>query len=230
MKILSFVFSLFWEKKCYACGQVWHFFCLSCLQKLHHYAPYCYVCKKRSDHFFVHKDCQSYFPLMQVIVLTRYRQAPISRALKHAKYYGKYRLYEDLLCPEWIISHKHISSLSSGILIPVPMHFFRKWKRGYNQAQKIAEQFATVLHFPLDTKLVQRSRYTKHQSHLSQSERLKNLKGSFQVLPHSHSYSLDTPLYLIDDVISTGSTLCEIAITLQKAGFRDIRAIVIASD
>lgn len=228
MRSISNIFSLFSEKKCYACGQVWHFFCLECQQKMYHYEPYCYVCKKASENFFVHNNCHIWFQLQQVIVFTRYRQNSIKRALKHAKYYGKYKIYEDMLTQKWALIWETLSFLEPGILIPVPMHFFRKWKRGYNQAQKIADSLSQVTGLPVEEKLIVRSRYTKHQSRISQSERLKNLKDCFKVL--QNIYPKDTICYLIDDVISTGATLNECAQVLQNEGFQDIRAIVIASD
>ena len=228
MNIFSFLFDLFTEKKCYACRQVWHFFCPKCLEQLFIYSPFCYVCKKPSKNFVTHEHCRQWFCVSQCIVFTRYRNPAIQRALKHGKYYGKYALYEALCTWLWTKMTKKIDILPPWIIIPVPMYRFRKWKRGYNQSEKIALSLSNALWFPVDTRLISRKRRTKQQSHLSQSERLHNLAGAFHI--HPHNYLLNTPLYLIDDVISTGSTLSEIAQTLQKAWFTDIRAIVIASD
>lgn len=228
MKFFEYILDFFIEKRCYACRQVWHFFCPDCLEKLRVYSPYCYVCKKPSKDFLTHMHCRQWFELNQCIVFTQYRAQSIKKSIRLAKYYGKYPVYQDIISHLWKNISPKISPLSTGILIPVPMYRFRKWKRGYNQAEKIAEILSKYTRFPVDTKLISRKRRTKQQSHLSQSERLHNLTGAFQV--HSHNYLLNTPLYLVDDVISTGSTLSEIAKTLQKAGFSDIRGIIIASD
>ncbi len=228
MKFFEYIIEFFTEKKCYTCGQVWHFFCQKCQENLYVYSPYCYVCKKPSKDFFTHIHCRQRFELKQCIVLTRYRHSGIKKSIRHAKYYGKYPVYHDIISYLWKRVSPSISPLPTGILIPVPMHRFRKWKRWYNQAEKIAEILSVCTWFAIDTILISRTRRTKQQSHLSQSERLSNLSGAFHI--QSHHYTPDTPLYLVDDVISTGSTLSEIAKTLQKAGFTDIRAIVIASD
>ncbi len=228
MKYICLVISLFSEKKCYACWQVGHFFCYTCQQKLYKYKPYCYVCKQASENFQVHPLCQEWFPLQQVIVATRYRQDAVKKALKHAKYYGKYILYEDILHPYDNFLQQYIWEKERAVLIPVPMNFFRKWKRGYNQSQKIAEYLSIMLNIPINNNLILRKSITKHQSHLSREERLNNLSWAFQI--QAHTLPLSTPLYLIDDVISTGATIGEIAKVLSQAGFTDIRAIVIASD
>lgn len=228
MKIISNILDIFSEKKCYACGQVWHFFCQRCQQSIESYKPYCYVCKKPSENFLVHTKCQISFPLTQVIVLTRYRYPPIKKALKHAKYYGKYKIYEDMIYPFLPIIEKHISDPTKSLLLPVPMNFFRKWKRGYNQCEKIASVLSDATSLEYETKLLTRRRFTKHQSHLSQSERLKNLAGAFEL--SDTTLSKDTIVYLVDDVISTGATLTEIAQLLQKNWWKDIRAVILASD
>jgi competence protein ComFC len=228
MSIVSFVASLFTQNKCYSCGQEWHFFCQRCLQSISFYEPYCYICKKSSKDFKIHTQCSVDFYLKQVIVFTRYRQNTVKHALKHAKYYGKYKIYDDFFSQVWDFPRNTLLSLEKGILVPVPMHFLRRWKRWYNQAHKIAQVFSQINWFPIDEKLIKRSRYTKHQSHLSQAQRHKNLKNSFHVL--KNTYPRDQIIYLIDDVVSTWSTLQEIASTLQAAWFQDIRAIVIASD
>jgi predicted amidophosphoribosyltransferase len=67
------------------------------------------------------------------------------------------------------------------VLVPVPMHFLRRWKRGYNQSEKIAQNLSKVCGISVDTTLIKRSKYTKQQSHLSQSQRAHNLDNAFQL-------------------------------------------------
>jgi len=227
VNILSYITSLFWEKKCYACGQVWHFFCPECSLKIYTYKPYCYVCKGESNNFIVHKNCTVNFPLGQVIVLTRYRQNIIKKFLRHGKYYWKYTIYEDIISGHKDFFKTHIIP-QNRVLLPVPMHFLRRWKRWYNQSEKIAQVLSYILDIPVNNKIVYKKKYTKNQSHLSKVHRKNNLTHSFRI--RKNVLNKNTTIYLIDDVVSTASTLSEIAQTLKKQGFSDIRAIVLASD
>lgn len=226
--MLSFITQLFSEKKCFGCENPGHFFCPSCRECVELYKPYCYFCKKPSDNFITHDDCLSKeSPLRQVIVLTRYRNTGVKKLLKHAKFYGKYRAYEDFVSLGKELLSSNIDQENT-VLIPIPIPFFRKWKRGYNQTDIIAQNLSKNLSIPVDKDTLGRTLYVKQQSHLSQSERLKNLKWSFVF--KKNTLPKDTTLYLIDDVASTWATLLEAAKTLREWGFQDIRAIVLASD
>ncbi len=226
MKIFSLITSLFVEKKCYACGQVWHFFCPQCNASLQKYTPYCYVCKQPSPDFKIHRHCQKDFPFQQVIVLTHYKYPVIKKLLQHAKYYGKHQIYTDLILQNSDFLRKYMQP--HGIFIPVPMYFLRQWKRGYNQSEKIAKLLARLWDGRLDTTRVYKKKYTKHQSHLSAELRHTNIRNSFSA--GKKFTQKGVKLYIVDDVISTGSTLWEIAKIFKKQGLTDIRAVVIASD
>jgi len=103
------------------------------------------------------------------------------------------------------------------LLIPVPLHFLRRWKRGFNQSEKIAHILSEIVDIDVDTKLLYRSKYTKHQSTLSKAERQTILYSAFYSSKHSEKIPKDTILYLVDDVVSSGSTLIECAKTLNQA-------------
>ncbi len=227
MKIRSFISSLFVVKKCFWCQKSGHFFCPQCYNKLYIYSPQCYFCKKISQNFSVHNDCQIHFPIEQIIVLTRYRQSGVKRLLRHAKYYGKYKAYEDIIFPHKDFFIQNINR-DNAVLVPVPMNLFRKWKRGYNQSDHIASILWKILNIPVDTSLLSRKKHTKQQSHLSREERLENLKNAFKL--NKNKYPKNTLFYLVDDIVSTGATLTEISKILKLAGFSRIKAITLASD
>ncbi len=226
--VFSRIINLFCANACFDCWQVGSFFCPKCVKHITSYTPYCYVCKKPSLDFSTHHTCQSSFPLESVIVLTRYKHTPLSRAIKHAKYYGKYAIFTDILREKRQFFIDTIDT-HNAVFIPIPLHFFRRWKRGYNQSEKIAKNLSKFLNIPLNTKLLTRKKYTKHQSHLTLDKRYKNITGAFRV-HDTHTLSKDTHIYLVDDVISTGATICEAAKALQQSGYKNISAVCIASD
>ena len=225
MQLLSL---LSWAK-CYNCGQSWYYFCPHCLSKLEIYEGFDYVTKKPSKLFYSHEIHQDNFPLKQVIVLTHYHQKWIKTLLRHAKFYWKHQAYKDIILPFWAFFNEHIES-TGAFLLPVPLHFLRRWKRGFNQSLKIADILSRVVDIAVDNKILYRRKYTKHQSQLSKSERQTMLLSAFYVSKNISHIPKDTILYLVDDVVSSGSTLIECAKTLKSSWFTDIRAIVLASD
>jgi len=104
-------------------------------------------------------------------------------------------------------------------VVPVPLHHDRLRQRGYNQSREIAKYCAQHLQLPLINNLLERNRATAQQSQLSRSEREKNLKGAFRVLGKGPDSIL-----LVDDVMTSGATLMEMAKTLRQSGTKEIQA------
>jgi predicted amidophosphoribosyltransferase len=94
------------------------------------------------------------------------------------------------------------------------MHFLRRWKRGYNHSVKIAELISAQTNIRVQADLVSKKKYTKHQSKLSRVKRIKNLQGSYKASQTCTSTHQIT--YLIDDVVSSGATLSEVALCLHE--------------
>ncbi len=109
-------------------------------------------------------------------------------------------------------------------LIPVPLHPTRLRERGFNQAMELARPLSQRLRLPLEPYTVQRDRHTAPQSELSGATRRRNLRGAFHQLaplPYQH-------VALIDDVVTTGSTLNELARVLRRGGVKTIQIWAIA--
>jgi predicted amidophosphoribosyltransferase len=99
----------------------------------------------------------------------------------------------------------------------------RRWKRGYNQAEAIARGIAAALDLPVETALLRRSRYTKTQTRLRGAAKTRNVADAFR-LDANRSVQLQSDgvrhLLLVDDVLTSGSTLAACAAPLRAAGFR----------
>ena len=108
-------------------------------------------------------------------------------------------------------------------VVPVPLHPLRRWKRGYNQAEDFARGLAEAFGLPLETGLLRRHRHTKTQTRLSGAAKTKNVQGAFRLYPR-RAAELQAEgirhLLLVDDVLTTGSTLSACAAPLTAAGFR----------
>jgi len=148
-----------------------------------------------------------------------------SRSLVHSlKYQRKIYLAKELakMATEAFLHDSRYRSLESeSILVPVPLHRQRHQWRHFNQAAEITHFLSKELHLPsLD--LLKRTRHTVNQAKLTRKERLKNLKGIFQLKTQAFSRSISHQLkekphiILIDDVFTTGATAHECAKALKQ--------------
>ncbi len=109
------------------------------------------------------------------------------------------------------------------VLVPVPLHFARHFRRGFNQAEFLARHLGKELGIPVQVNGLRRRRSTPAQSGLGREARRKNLKGAF-----SCGDMTGIELALIDDVLTTGTTLGECATVLKSAGAARVAAWVAA--
>ena len=109
-------------------------------------------------------------------------------------------------------------------LIPVPLHAKRLRERGYNQALELTRLLSQRLHLPIENQIVQRRLHTQPQSDLSGDTRRRNMRQAFQL----KSPVVYRHVALIDDVVTTGSTVNELARVLRQAGVEMIQVWAIA--
>jgi ComF family protein len=114
------------------------------------------------------------------------------------------------------------------IVVPAPLTRSALGDRSYNQAEEIALHVARHLALPLETRLLRKVRSTPPQARLTHEQRRKNLKDAFACEPRVAAQYKDRCVLLIDDVITTCSTISECARTLNKAGIGDVRAAAVA--
>ena len=107
----------------------------------------------------------------------------------------------------------------------VPVHFFRKFKRGYNQTEILAKELSSLFCVPC-INLLKKKHYTKKLAGLSATERRKTVKDSFIAIKSKGSYN---DILLIDDVITTSSTITECCRVLKKEYGCNINVAAIAS-
>lgn len=109
------------------------------------------------------------------------------------------------------------------LLVPVPMHPWQELSRGFNQASLIAERLSRLLKIPLSEQLLQKRRRTAHQAELNRQQRQANLRRSF-----SCRGPVPARVALIDDVMTTGTTVNELARLLKRRGAQQIQVWVLA--
>lgn len=113
------------------------------------------------------------------------------------------------------------------LLVPVPLHRNRQAHRGFNQSQLIARRLSRLLNIPLAPYHLKRVRATPSQFQMkSKQERRENLKGAFLVTGR-HPFG-GKQICLVDDVVTTGSTLGACANALLESGARRVVAVTVA--
>jgi ComF family protein len=110
------------------------------------------------------------------------------------------------------------------LLIPVPLHRGRLFRRGYNQAQELARHLGRELGIAVEPRAARRLRATPDQIGLGAAARRRNLKNAFSVGPPVAGRRLA----LLDDVMTTGATLEELARACKAAGATRVEAWAIA--
>jgi ComF family protein len=129
-----------------------------------------------------------------------------------------------LLAELFLASYSAETSARPECLVPVPLHPHRLQERGYNQALEIARLLSDRLAIPIDNRLVQRRLHTPPQSELSGDHRRRNMRHAFEVKTAA-SYQ---HVAIVDDVVTTGSTVNELARVLRQAGVAKIEVWAIA--
>jgi len=105
---------------------------------------------------------------------------------------------------------------SIDLIIPVPLHRYRKLKRGYNQCDYIAKGISDVTHIPVETKAVKRLVNNPTQTQKSLNERKTNVEDIFRLTCPERVEGRH--ILIVDDVITTGSTVISCGRELVKAG------------
>ena len=121
-----------------------------------------------------------------------------------------------------------LHELRADLVMPVPLHWRRRWHRGYNQSEALAQAIACRLALPCHPAALRRLRATPPQTTLTATDRRQNLRGAFAL--RRGSDLKDKTVLLIDDVMTSGSTVNECAKVIRTARAKTIVVAVLAHD
>lgn len=120
------------------------------------------------------------------------------------------------------------SGIKEWVLVPIPLYKTKLKKRGYNQSEILSQELAKRFGFPVRN-LLKRTKNTKAQFGLNRKEREKNIKNAF-ILKSSIKNLKSKNVLLVDDVATTGFTLCEAANVLKRNGVKRVIGLTLARD
>ncbi len=125
---------------------------------------------------------------------------------------------------------KHLKEKINGweidYIIPVPLHHLKKAERGYNQSYYIAKGLGKSLTIPVTENFLKRKKYTQSQTTMNLNERQANIEGAFKIKRNLNLEGKN--ILLLDDVITTGSTILECGKVLLKANANKVYAVSVA--
>jgi ComF family protein len=206
--------------------------CDACWRNLRRITPpICVVCGGALPAFVAHVDC----PLAASPVRSARALGPYEGVLRDLIHAIKFDRRRSLVGPLARMLAPVVADvlLGADALVPVPLHEFRFWTRGFNQANDLARALADrdlpVLH------ALRRARATRPQSTLEAAARHDNVRGAFCVagwsrrgVRRSREMVAGKVLILVDDVTTTGATFEAAASVLIEAGAREVRAVTLA--
>jgi ComF family protein len=114
------------------------------------------------------------------------------------------------------------------VIVPVPLHRWRLWRRRFNQAMALAKVVSRESGVPCDPSLLARVRRTRRQVGLTKAQRQENLQGAFRVPPEAKARLTGRRVLLIDDVLTTGSTANAASRALLRGGAASVDILAFA--
>ena len=196
--------------------------CADCLADLPRLGPACRRCARPLAVAGVRGACLRRPPTYdEALALYRYTP-PLDQLVKQLKFSARLE-YAPLFATALAASLIDLAT-PPDLILPVPLHRGRLWQRGYNQAWEIARRLAAVRGIPASATACHRHLATPPQSGLDARARRRNLRGAFRVTGRH----LPRHVAVVDDVMTTGSTLEEIARLLKTAGVERVTALLVA--
>ncbi|HLJ97833.1 MAG TPA: ComF family protein [Gemmataceae bacterium] len=165
------------------------------------------------------------FPFESVLRLGPY-DGLLSEAIRRMKYARDEGLAE-VLGQLWAAHlEKRLQHLKADAVVPVPLHWRRRWRRGFNQSEVLARALAHHLHIPCQSGWLRRVRNTPPQAGQSNAARRENVRNAFSTPVWAEPRGKS--ILLVDDVLTTGSTASDAARALRAAGALKVVIVVLA--
>jgi ComF family protein len=233
-ELLEAAVSLLYPPVCTICGRsvrAGEYLCDQCEAKaVRILAPFCQKCSEPFEGFitsaFTCANC-AHRTIYFDAAVAAYRGRGIVRQIIHELKYGR-QIHLRHLVARWLHAALDDERLRGGrfdVIVPVPLHPARQRERGFNQASLLAELLSARTSIPVKP-LLERTRYTTTQTALDRSERMENLHNAFRLRKNADVRGLR--VLLVDDVLTTGSTLNECARVLKHAGAFSVHATTAA--
>ena len=240
---MNFIFDLIFPIECFGCGKQGEWLCSKCFKKLEvNSKQHCLNCKIENDFGELCPECKKLFYLDGVLAAGNYEDKLIAQLIKQYKYYFSKKIADILgdflffflrnLKSQMILlpakkanAPRFLFKQNNYYIMPVPLHKRRLRWRGFNQSEELAKILSKKLNIPMLLNQLSRKRHSKPQAKMNSQKRKTNISGCFQC---DGGYLDGKNIILIDDVVTSGSTLNECAKVLKEKGAREVWGICVA--
>ena len=233
-KLFQATVSLLYPATCAICGKsvrAGEYLCNGCEAKIVRIVPpFCETCSEPFEgsitSTFTCANC-AHRTIYFDAAVAAYRGRGIVRDVIHEFKYNR-QIHLRHLVARWLragLDDERLRDYQFDVIVPVPLHPARQRERGFNQASLLAELLgaqSAIRSIPV----LKRIRYTTTQTALDRSERMENLHNAFRLRKNADVRGLR--VLLVDDVLTTGSTLSECARVLKRAGAISVHAATAA--
>lgn len=234
-KISETILNLFFPPRCAFCSEIinWipmpkHMLCEECLSKISFInMKACKYCGKqlKTDTGRVCPQCTGGKYYSEVFSSCEYSGLIRDKLLEY-KFKGNKQLYK--VFASFIIDKlKMTNQAGFDIIISVPLHLSKLEERGYNQSELIAKEIAQYFSISLSINNLVKSKQTESQSKLDKKGRGINVKGAF-CISDNHEV-IGKRVLLVDDIITTGTTVNECSKVLLQAGAEEVYVVTVAT-
>ena len=234
MNILDFIF----PKYCVNCKKLGSYLCPNCFSYLvFDTGGICVACNRPAVGGITHPGCVGRHTIDGVFTSIEYKGTAkkLIYKFKYDPYLSDLKnlladlLYEGLIQKEEFIKASQDELYNPKFIIPIPLHKTKLRSRGYNQAEILARELSKKSNIKMVDAL-QRTKNTRSQVGLKREDRIKNIKGAFVIKGDRKNLIGRSLIFLVDDVLTTGSTLLEAANTLKRNGAKRVWGIALARD
>lgn len=170
--------------------------------------------------------CRSEPPSHDGAIIPYLSRAVVRETIHRFKYQGQLHFLPTL--GDWlelVMADTRVKTAYPDAIVPVPLHATRYRERGFNQAALLAGELSKRTGIPVLNAL-RRKLYTPSQTRLAREKRMENLRNAFELRQSVDVRNLN--LLLVDDVLTTGSTINACAFPLKKAGAAIVRVATVA--
>jgi len=234
MNLLDILF----PKRCVNCKKAGDYVCQNCFIYISFDTKsLCLICNRPSFNSLTHPVCKRKYSIdgcFSAISYNKIAKKLISN-FKYKPYLTDLKIFLSELFVESIIQNENFMaqvsnpSASSGwVFVPVPLFSSKLRKRGYNQSEILAKALSKKFNFQSQN-ILERIKDTKNQFKLLKHEREENMKDAFILKARVGPLSQHN-IFLVDDIVTTGSTLKEAAKILKRNGANKVFGLTLARD
>jgi ComF family protein len=186
--------------------------CVRCAEPMAAYDGTCARCRREP------------LPLDRIVAAWRFG-GPLASAIRRLKFAGASHVARTL-APLW--APLIAAAAEDAIVVPVPLHWRRRFRRGYDHAWLLARHVCASAGIEAPVPALRRVRAAPPQSSLPAAARADNVQGAFSVRPRFSALVSGRNVVLVDDVVTTGATLAAAAHALRRSGARSVIGVVVA--